>query len=99
MEQKKFIKNKENFICENCGERIIGNGYTNHCSKCLWSKHIDIYPGDRVSKCKGMMEPVNLQIKGIEYLITHRCQKCGYEKINQTAPQDNFNEIIWIASN
>ena len=24
-----------------------GNGYTNHCSQCLWSKHVDINPGDR----------------------------------------------------
>ena len=24
-----------------------GNGYTNHCPKCLWSKHVDINPGDR----------------------------------------------------
>ena len=23
------------------------NGYTNHCSQCLWSKHVDINPGDR----------------------------------------------------
>jgi len=23
------------------------NGYTNHCSQCLWSKHVDINLGDR----------------------------------------------------
>ena len=99
MKQKKFIKNKEDFICENCGEQVIGNGYTNHCPKCLWSKHVDIYPGDRASECRGMMDSVNIEIKGVEHLITHRCEKCGYEKINQAAPQDNFDEIIWNASN
>ena len=33
------IKNKEDFICENCGAFVVGTGYTSHCPQCLWSKH------------------------------------------------------------
>lgn len=38
---KNFTRVIEDFICENCGTEVKGNGYTNHCPKCLWSKHVD----------------------------------------------------------
>jgi len=57
---KLFQKKKEDFICEKCGFVNVGDGYTNHCQKCLWSKHVDINPGDRAEKCQGLMEPINL---------------------------------------
>ena len=52
---KKFIKVKEDFVCEHCGAEVKGDGYTNHCPKCLWSKHVDVHPGDRAAECGGMM--------------------------------------------
>lgn len=87
---KSFIKLVEDFICEKCGVKIKGNGYTNHCPCCLWSKHVDINPGDRASLCEGLMEPVAIEIKGKEFIITHRCVKCGYEKRNKTAEDDDI---------
>lgn len=60
MESKKFKRNKEDFTCKHCGFFVRGNGYTNHCSKCLWGCHVDIYPGDRLESCEGMMEPVDI---------------------------------------
>jgi len=51
---KKFQKKKEDFKCEKCGREVIGTGYTNHCPDCLWSKHVDVNPGDRQSKCLGL---------------------------------------------
>lgn len=95
--QKKFQKKVEDFICENCGKEIKGSGYTNHCPFCLWSKHVDINPGDRAAKCGGMMKPVEVEIKGGEYSIIHQCVKCGYRKKNKTAPNDDFDEIIKIS--
>lgn len=94
-----FIKNKENFICDKCGINVIGDGFTNHCPSCLWSKHVDISPGDRNSDCGGMMEPVGVIKKGREYSIIHKCQKCGSEKINMTQREDDFHMIIQISSN
>jgi hypothetical protein len=88
-----FIKTKENFICENCGEENIGSGFTNHCKKCLWSKHVDIDPGDRVAKCKGMMEPVDAENKNRELRIKHKCLKCGFERWCLVGGRDSQEKI------
>ncbi len=49
----KFTKIDEEFICENCGNKIEKLGYTcrNHCPTCLHSKHVDVNPGDRQEEC------------------------------------------------
>ena len=86
-----FIKKVENFLCEHCGEEIIGNGYTNHCPKCLYSKHVDIEPGDRKSDCWGLMEPYEIDVDGQEYSIIHKCLLCGYTKKNKVSDNDNFD--------
>lgn len=91
-----FKRKIEDFVCENCGQGVKGNGYTNHCSRCLWSKHVDINPGDRASDCEGMMSPSKIEIKGGEYDITHKCVKCGHEKRNKMSPEDNFEKIFKI---
>ena len=46
---KKFNEIDEEFICENCGKKIEKLGYScrDHCNYCLYSKHVDINPGDR----------------------------------------------------
>lgn len=93
-----FIKNTENFVCEKCGKGVEGNGYTNHCPQCLWSKHVDIFPGDRAGTCGGMMEPVGVTKKGGEYTITHRCIKCGFVKPNKAVKDDNFDMIVQVSS-
>ncbi len=91
---RKFQRTKESFVCENCGFFMKGDGYTNHCSKCLWSKHVDINPGDRLAECFGLMEPVEAETKKGEHRIIHRCVECGYEKKNKTERGDNFNIIL-----
>lgn len=93
----KFVKKVEDFVCDNCGKETKGGGYTNHCPFCLWSKHVDINPGDREAKCGGMMKPIEVEIKGMEYSIIHQCIKCGHKKKNKTAPDDNFDEVIKIS--
>ncbi|MFQ5584074.1 MAG: RNHCP domain-containing protein [Calditrichia bacterium] len=91
---KDFKKKVEDFVCENCGEEVVGDGYTNHCPKCLWSNHVDKTPGDRAVTCNGMMRPVRAEENGGEYSIIHRCEKCGYEKKNKISPNDNFDEVL-----
>jgi hypothetical protein len=95
---QKFIKRNEDFRCEKCGHEVKGSGYTNHCPKCLWSKHVDINPGDRQNECEGMMEPVGVKKEGEEYSLIHKCEKCGATKKNKVAPQDDFQKIIKISS-
>jgi hypothetical protein len=97
----KFTRKIEDFVCGNCGKEVKGNGFTNHCPYCLWSKHVDVNPGDRASSCQGLMEPVRVE-KGDgsrEYIIVHKCIKCGYEKRNKTSEEDDFEEIIKITEN
>jgi len=92
-----FKKTKENFVCDRCGTQVIGNGYTNHCPNCLWSKHVDIRPGDRASDCKGLMKPIEIVTEGGEYSIIHQCEICAHKQKNKISPSDNFQEIIKIS--
>jgi rubrerythrin len=90
---KLFTKRKEDFVCENCGKKVSGNGYTNHCPNCLFSKHVDINPGDRACNCGGLMEPISILQKNSDFLIVHRCVKCGFERKNKVAEEDSRDEL------
>lgn len=92
-----FVKVVENFVCGQCGAAVEGGGYTNHCPRCLWSKHVDVNPGDRAEGCQGMMEPVRLEGSSPEYVIIHRCEACGHERKNIAAPEDNREALIAVA--
>jgi len=93
-----FKKTTENFVCEKCGTEVEGNGYTNHCPQCLWSKHVDISPGDRAEECNGMMEPIRIEKNGREYIIIHKCVICTLEKPNRAVKDDNFEMIVQISA-
>jgi rubrerythrin len=99
MQIKKFIKKIENFICENCGIEIIGNGYTNHCDVCLFSKHVDLNPGDRLGLCGGLMTPAEIIQEGQNFSILHKCQKCGILKKNKISEKDSFEKVLEISKN
>lgn len=72
-----FYRTIEDFTCGNCGYEVSGNGYTNHCPQCLWSRHVDIDPGDRSNECRGMMEPIGAYARGVDFRLVHQCQRCG----------------------
>jgi len=95
----KFKRKIENFICENCGFEVKGGGFTNHCPKCLFSKHVDVFPGDRAETCGGLMKPIFASESGGEWSILHKCQKCGKERRNKISDNDDFDEIIKISVN
>ena len=90
---KKFQRTIEDFVCENCGEEVKGSGYTNHCPSCLWSKHMDINPGDRANPCGGLMEPIDAYFKSQQWYLIHQCQKCGEKSKIKVAKEDNFGII------
>ena len=98
MSTPKFTRLKEDFVCEHCSQSVKGNGYTNHCPKCLWSKHVDINPGDRASDCLGQMKPVGLSLHREDRIILHRCVRCKYEKRNKSAPEDDSKAIIALSA-
>ncbi len=92
-----FVRNQEDFICEHCKTAVKGNGYTNHCPKCLWSKHVDIEPGDRAEECGGMMEPLRVEGTTDDYRIIHRCTKCKLERRNKVAANDDPKALVRLA--
>lgn len=97
MQEKRFQKRVENFVCEHCGAEVQGNGYTNHCPKCLWSKHVDVNPGDRAASCGGIMKPVGLEGTSPNYTIVHRCERCGLTRPNAVDIGDDTHSVLGIA--
>lgn len=102
LKMKKFTMIDEEFICENCGSLVNGANYTarDHCPNCLYSKHMDIYPGDRLETCHGLLRPIGIETDPKnDYNILYRCEKC-YKRIkNRVARDDNMDEIIKISVN
>lgn len=96
---KSFTKKVENFVCAHCGADCVGNGYTNHCPNCLWSRHVDNNPGDRAAKCHGMMPPISVEKSGDGFIITHRCEVCGKIKRQRTSDDDNIDALIALSAN
>ena len=97
MKGPRFQRTVEDFVCGNCGFTVKGNGYTNHCPRCLWSRHVDQMPGDRAAECGGLMKPVAVETKTGGYRILHRCQDCGVEKWNRASSTDDFDRLLQIA--
>jgi len=93
------------FCCENCGRWVVplNNGsYRNHCPFCLYSKHVDVVPGDRMSECGGLMKPVRLKHKGGKGLqIVFRCLRCGDERVNaiaqRTVQPDDIEQLVVLS--
>ncbi len=90
---KNFTRTVEDFTCDVCGYNIIGNGYTNHCPKCLSSKHVDVQPGDRACDCGGSMYAIAYEIRNGTEWITHKCNLCGFERRNKVAATDSRKAI------
>ena len=96
---KNFTKRVENFTCARCGAQVVGDGYTNHCPQCLWSRHVDNRPGDRASNCGGMMEPIAIEQTNGKFVITHKCTVCGKTIRQHASDNDNMDTIIAIGTN
>lgn len=88
-----FIKHREDFTCRQCGAEVVGDGYTNHCPKCLYSRHVDICPGDRAAECGGLMAPVAVERQHAAERIIHRCLECGTTRPNRASPRDDLAAI------
>ena len=95
---KRFTKRIEDFTCAHCGASVSGNGYTNHCPHCLYSRHVDDNPGDRAATCGGMMRPISIEKSGNDFIITHKCEKCGKTIRQHAAACDDIDTIIAISS-
>lgn len=86
------------FDCGHCAQAVpphAGGSYRNHCPRCLWSKHVDVVPGDRAAVCGGQMAPVSVDHSGKKgFMLVHRCTLCGREDRNRLAPDDDMDQVI-----
>lgn len=96
---KLFTKNDNFFICEHCKKEVQPLGYTSrdHCPYCLYSKHIDINPGDRLNTCLGLLKPIGIEKFKDTYKIIYKCEKCRELHKNIVANDDNKDLIIELS--
>lgn len=97
MPRKDFKKRNTGFECLKC--RVKNEparvSERNHCRACLFSLHADVEtPGDRMSECCGLMEPIKLDYSGKKgFIIIHKCVKCGKKMRNKAAEDDDLSVI------
>ena len=94
---KQFQRKIEKFQCKHCAFNVSGDGYTNHCPQFLWSRHVDLHPGDREAQCRGMMRPIELDGSQGNFRILHKCELCGLERWNRNAQDDDFETLLALA--
>ena len=111
--QSRYQQSSGDFTCLHCSNPVSANSLLsgvnnrNHCPICLWSRHLDMFQaGDRLSACKGMMEPVGLTLKQTnkkygpaaqgELMLIHLCGECGKASINRIAADDVSEKILEI---
>ena len=102
MDSAKFTKNDNEFICKHCGKKVLKLGYTSrdHCNYCLYSLHVDIYPGDRKEECKGMLIPVDIELSSKKgYVVVYKCSKCNQIRRNILAKDDDMEVVYEIMRN
>lgn len=98
---KKFTMRDEEFICENCGKLVEKLNYSarDHCPFCLFSKHVDIFPGDRLNNCQGLLEPIGIEKYRNSFKIIYKCKKCKEHHKNIMGNDDNMDLIIELSKN
>ncbi len=106
-------KAEKGFKCQLCGAYvytmpgIAGVQNRNHCPFCLWSRHVDyLKPGDRMSACKAVMQPIGLTVKEGrdkysnngkgELMLIHRCGDCSKLSLNRIAADDQADMLAGV---
>jgi len=89
----------DGFACGHCSREVlplVQGSYRNHCPACLWSKHVDVVPGDRRSDCGGLMEPVKLTGSSASgWKVLQCCTACGFERANRVVLDDPRQPDCW----
>jgi hypothetical protein len=99
-DRKNFVgSGNDPFGCLVCGAQVLpleNGSFRSHCPECLWSRHVDVVPGDRRSDCGGLMKPVSLEgSAGRGWVLVHACENCGFTRRNRTAERDPRQPDRW----
>ncbi len=92
-----FTKKDESFVCVNCLKKVEKLKYTSrdHCKHCLYSLHVDIEPGDRLNKCRGILVPINVVSSSKKgKVIEYKCSKCK-EIVRNIAAEDDSLDVMY----
>ena len=89
----------EEFICLNCEYKLSKLNYTarDHCPNRLYSRHVDIMPGDRMNECCGLMKPIGIEKYKNTYKIIYKCLKCNQIHKNIMADDDNYDLAVKLS--
>jgi DNA-directed RNA polymerase subunit RPC12/RpoP len=107
LETKRFKILNEAFTCDNCGGEVAPTARTtprDHCPLCLYSKHVDVNPGDRANPCRGLLKPIGIHLDSKkDYIIIYRCDRCGSRVRTKAILEDengadNMEKIIELSS-
>lgn len=95
-------RSESGFTCMHCrrpvSDAAFGTKHRNHCPRCLWSRHLDETPGDRLSPCREAMEPVAIEVRADgEWAVIHRCTGCGDLRPNRIAGDDDERTLLALA--
>ncbi len=93
-----FKKMNESFACHHCKKDVPAAQKTcrDHCPYCLYSKHVDNNPGDRLARCEGILKPMAYAKHGKKgFMIHYICQSCGQKKVNKFLEIDSHISDSW----
>ena len=83
------------FRCGSCGSEVLES--TNHCPRCLWSKHLaEGGYSQTLKNCKGLMAPIGLTLGEDQCVLSHQCLACGTESHHRISVNDSFNALVRI---
>ena len=89
------------FRCHHCHldvpEDAPGTQHRNHCPFCLWSRHVDVEPGDRASDCLASMEPIAIAVRKDGSGCSSMLQRLRTLSSNRVAGDDNPLLLVRIA--
>lgn len=99
-----LITNDQGFQCLHCGESVppLVRTSRDHCPTCLWSRHVDIVPGDRQGTCLGAQRPMGAVRRQGAWRIQYICERCGEHSECKVAMEgdrpDVWEAVIALAS-
>jgi DNA-directed RNA polymerase subunit RPC12/RpoP len=100
MLSSRFTKNNESFVCVGCGEIVPlhPSSSRDHCNHCLIGLHVDVFPGDRLNECGGVLTPIGVETKNSKTRIVYRCEACHAQVFAPVAPDDNPDRVAALFS-
>lgn len=92
----------DTFTCVRCGLTVTGTApggeRRNHCPSCLHSLHVHDRVAGGPSECRSRMAPISIAVlRNGDWMIIHRCTRCGELTSNPISGDDNQLILVRMA--